>query len=369
MLRERIQTWLPALVVFLGFSFAASTSSLSLTDLAIALTATAAGAMWILSRHWLWPLDQKDQIFGIYFGLIILLGTFFLPFDQTSFGLITLYLLGLFFVVRYLNGRGHGQLLFKSYTVGAIVSALTGVGWWFFAATGSNARYSFVFDDPNVYGAFLVPATLFLLWRVLSKKTEMAMRWLGLSGLSLLYVALALTVSRGAWLQLVVATLVLVGIMTIRREFDHFSIKTIGGGLAVLALVLTLSSTTLSELPIDRASSSDQGRIDNLHYALDTIADFSMHQFIIGRGNGSYELFSPDHFSAHNTYLRLLFENGVLGLGLFILFVSLAIIRRRHELTSPHVAIVVAALAGILVHSLFIDTLHWRHFWLLLGLL
>ena len=90
----------------------------------------------------------------------------------------------------------------------------------------------------------------------------------------------------------------------------------------------------------------------------------------IGPGNWTDPRFRVD---THNTYLRLLVENGILGgigFGLLVLGVLLRALGgtlARTAVSGVH-AVCFAALAGILVESLVIDTLHWRHLFLFLAL-
>lgn len=78
--------------------------------------------------------------------------------------------------------------------------------------------------------------------------------------------------------------------------------------------------------------------------------------------------------SAHNTYLRVLRENGVIGIVLFLAFVLSTIwFGRDILLNGPRfdgfqVAIFVSWI-GFLANSMVIDTLHWRLIWYLPALL
>ena len=368
MLQERMTVLLPPVITLLGVSFAFSNTSFSLTDVAIVFAAGLVFIDWFRKHDWYWPLHRKAQRVALYFAAIIVLGIIFLPFDDIAFGLITLYLVGVYFVARYATHLGYRSTILKLYTVGAFFSALYGITWWLWVHEVGE-RYRFFFDDPNVYGAFLVPATLFFMWRVLAKDTMVGYRTLNLLGASVLYSALLLTLSRGAWLQAGISLGIVLLIMFFTKQFDRASYKVLGSGVVVILIGGLLMSGTLTEHMLKRQSNSDYHRIENYSYALETISQFSTHRFIVGYGNGSYEQFSIDAFAAHNTYIRLLFENGFLGLGLFGFLIVGAVFKNRREFHKPDIAILLASLAGILVHGLFIDTLHWRHLWLILGLL
>jgi hypothetical protein len=92
----------------------------------------------------------------------------------------------------------------------------------------------------------------------------------------------------------------------------------------------------------------------------------------LGIGPGQFELVSP--LSAHSTYVRALTEEGVLGEATLIalLFGTLLIAARNAIQGRDTYGIgsgpLLAAWCGLLANSVFIDTLHWRHLWLLAGL-
>ena len=94
----------------------------------------------------------------------------------------------------------------------------------------------------------------------------------------------------------------------------------------------------------------------------------------IGIGPGQFELVAP--LSAHSTYVRSLAEEGVLGAVtlLAIMFGTLLLAARNAVLGRDTYGIGSSAAAGapgagMLANSVVVDTLHWRHLWLLAGLI
>lgn len=79
--------------------------------------------------------------------------------------------------------------------------------------------------------------------------------------------------------------------------------------------------------------------------------------------------------SAHSLYVRTFAEHGILGLGT-LLFVIVLLLKRTlstalREAVKPYglsARVVFACLVGTLANSVVIDTVHWRHFWLLVAL-
>ena len=96
-------------------------------------------------------------------------------------------------------------------------------------------------------------------------------------------------------------------------------------------------------------------------------------EYPLGVGPGQSYLILD--YAPHNQYLRVFSENGVIGFLSLVTFISLTLYRAfvlSHRASNgrqrPIFALVAAAILGTLLNSLVIDTLHWRHFWLLLAL-
>ena len=79
--------------------------------------------------------------------------------------------------------------------------------------------------------------------------------------------------------------------------------------------------------------------------------------------------------AAHSTYLRALGEEGVLGFTLIVaLFLVTLILAWGNVLAGRTTFGISAGLllglwVGLIANSFFIDTLHWRHLWLVAGLI
>ncbi len=115
---------------------------------------------------------------------------------------------------------------------------------------------------------------------------------------------------------------------------------------------------------------------DSDRFRVQVIGVNSALDHVFGYGPGQFEgvIFqkSREAYSAHSIYARLLLENGIIGfvllMALFLyLLVKLFKIKKVEE--NNHLnSIYIAILTSLLVNSLVIDTLHWRHYWLFIGL-
>ena len=95
-------------------------------------------------------------------------------------------------------------------------------------------------------------------------------------------------------------------------------------------------------------------------------------RYPFGVGPGQFELVAP--ISAHSTYVRVFAEQGLPGilafvtLVLFTLGAAVANAVAGRDTYGIGSAALLGAWCGLLVNSLVIDTLHWRHLWVVAAL-
>ena len=96
-------------------------------------------------------------------------------------------------------------------------------------------------------------------------------------------------------------------------------------------------------------------------------------QYPLGIGPGQFDVVSP--ISAHSTYVRAFAEEGVPGFAtLLALLLGTLLFATRNAVRGTNTygigsAALLGAWVGILANSLFVDTLHWRHLWLVAALI
>lgn len=218
-----------------------------------------------------------------------------------------------------------------------------------------DSRAVAFFKDPNVFGAYLIPALLLSLARV-----EQGRRgWLFPA--IVLFLGIFSSLSRGAWVNLGVT---LMGWWLLRPKKRLWLITTLvllagGIGLSTILAPQNPIAQRLGLMPYDADRFSAQAQA--LQLSLD---------MPFGYGPGRSEIVLD--YATHNTYLRILGEIGWLGLFSWLLAIGISILWALHQAlkgkSSWH-EVYFAALLGIAVESLVIDTLHWRHLWFLLGLI
>ncbi|HUQ23258.1 MAG TPA: O-antigen ligase family protein [Gaiellaceae bacterium] len=227
-----------------------------------------------------------------------------------------------------------------------------------------------LFQDPNVFAAFLVPVAAITLEeigrpRLFGWKRRYAV---------LAFVATAagsiVAFSRAGWLNLAIACTVVILVPAFRRGGLRPALRTFGalvlaGLVGFLLLSFTGSLTFLEER--SQIESYDQQR-----FGAQSSAFRRMDDHVFGHGPGQVET-SLD-ISTHSLYARAAFEQGAIGLVtvVFLLFATLycavAFVRADGSVHGVGSAALLGSWAGLMANSFFIDTIHWRHLYVVAAL-
>ena len=232
------------------------------------------------------------------------------------------------------------------------------------------------FNDPNVLGAFLILPAMLALQRVLNGRFGDAARASLLLGL--IAIAVLLTFSRAAWGQLALTTALLLFLtfVTSRSPNERMRIVLITiAGIVVMALVFMalLSTERVADLFKERAS-LDQS------YDVGPLGRFG--RYILGAelaldrpfGIGPLQFHKSFVEDPHNTYLNAFLSGGWLSGFVYLTMVATTVLLgfRHVFLRTPWQATYIAvycAFIGTVVESVIIDSDHWRHYFLLLGVI
>src|SRR5215470_8573268 len=278
------------------------------------------------------------------------------------------------------NTQRRLELLMRGYLAAALVAALFAVGGYFHLFGGASdlfvlyGRARGTFNDPNVLGAFLVLPGLLMFQRVLAGRKLIRSTLM----LLLILAALLLSFSRAAWGQFVLAAAVLMMLTFVTSRSGNERLRVLAvavAGLLMIAafVVALLSIGEVADLFKERASFEqeyDVGRYGRFgRYLLG--ADLALeHPLGIGPLQ-FYKFFVED---PHNTFLNAFMSGGWLaGFCYFTLtLVTMAMGARFIFVGTPWQPVyhaIYAAYLGVVVESAIIDIDHWRHYFLILGVL
>lgn len=277
----------------------------------------------------------------------------------------------------------HLPLIWNGYMCGAIVAALAGIIGYFDLIPGSfelftkYSRASGTFKDPNVFGPYLVPAFLYCLHILLTKRATLGILALVLMGLFLFGILMCF--SRGAWMLFAVSSACYVALFFFTAPSQKQRLKIIAlclGSLIALAGVISvaLQSPKVQELWKERVTLNqgydvgDQGRFSGHVKAGQLILENP-----IGIG-ALYFGYFHHHELPHNLYLSMYLSTGWIGGTVFLILILttlvLGITTAFKRTTWMHYhAIAVCTFVGLVLESYIIDSDHWRLLYILIGLI
>ncbi len=273
------------------------------------------------------------------------------------------------------------RILMNGYMAAAIIASLVAVLAYFRLLPSADSfllygRAKGTFNDPNVIGPFLVLPGLLAIRRALSFRLKDLI--IGGAQVSIIAVAILLSFSRGAWGHFAASAAIFVGLLFVvsndPRERTRIIAATIAGVVVLALLVAALLSmqgvgTLFTErATLDQAYDSGQlGRFGRhslgFQLALDTPWGLGPFQFA--------KIFPED---PHNVYLNSFMTGGWLGgiTYLFFVLVTLWAGLKGALRATPWRPVLLATWATFIAvagEGAIIDTDHWRHFWLLAGVL
>jgi O-antigen ligase len=272
-------------------------------------------------------------------------------------------------------------LVLSAVTLAAVLASIAGLVGYLGLVPGAEALFTLfgrakgTFEDPNVFGPFLVLPILFGLERVLTG--PVARNWYWPAVLALLAAGMFLSFSRGAWANLAIALPIFLAILLARRREAFVrrraaGLLIVGGVLAAFGIAFALSFAEVGDLFAERASLEQgydvgaQGRFAGQIKAVEVIVEAPF-----GVGATGFQRFHRE--LPHNVYLNIFLNAGWAGGFAYLALVGLTIVRGldvalRGRRGAGLTAAVFAAFLATALEGLIVDTDHWRHFYLQLGL-
>ena len=273
------------------------------------------------------------------------------------------------------------RLIFIAYVVSAVVTSLLGIAGYFHAFPGAEIftkydRAAGAFQDPNVFGPFLVLPGIYLLYLLLTG--SVARMPLLAVPLLIITAGIFFSFSRGAWGMFGVSAILLTGALFLQSASGKFRLRVVvmtiaAIALLVIAMIVILQLPGVSEMFSSRAQleqSYDTARLGR--FARYTIGFQMALEHPLGIGPLVFgTIFGED---THDIWLKMLMDYGWLG---FVSFLALTLwtiaagfrILLRDRPWQPYLLCAYVAFIGNIGLGTFIDIDHWRHVYLLLGLI
>ena len=266
-----------------------------------------------------------------------------------------------------------------AYVLTATLISLAGIAGYFSLFPHAHDLFATfdralgAFKDPNVFGPFLIWPALIVIERMLTRHIGM----LDLSIVGILLLGLLLSFSRGAWFHFAVSCAVTVALTmltapTLRERFRIFGFSAASIGALAVAVVLLLSFPSIGSMFAQRAQLiqyydvGEGGRFELQRLALSVVLNFF-------NGMGPFEFARVYGLQQHNVYLQAFIVYGWIGgMAYVVLLASTLWIGVRTVFVrtpwQPYMITALAAFFGEALEGFVIDTDHWRHSYLLLGM-
>jgi O-antigen ligase len=303
------------------------------------------------------------------------------PESALSHSLITLYLaIAGAVLAGWIAGdpRPRLELVMNAYVIAALVASSAAIIGYFGLIPGAHELFTGygrgrgTFKDPNVFGAAILPALVYLAWRLQHAPWRPAAIALACA-LPILF-GLLLSFSRGAWISAAVS-LGWIGVFTIagaRSPARQLRLLWVAGAVGVgcsFLLGAALELEGLDNLFAERASLAQsydvgpEGRFGGHGKAIGLIAENPL-------GIGTHAFRERHHHEeVHNVYLSLLLNAGWIGGLAYLMLVGATLWAGVHRCCEPGPLqvpqiVATAAFLGVAIEGLVIDTDHWRHFFI-----
>jgi len=366
------------LFVFLGFVAIIEPSPYEIMFIITALVFAVTGVR--VSRVFV-PLMTTALLFNL--GGAFALIPFLNDRDAVVFIAISFYMgvkAVLFACIMLDDTENRLKIIRHAWITAAFIAAACGLLGYFNVAGLADiftryGRASGTFKDPNVMGPFVGAPAVLLIQAFFTGEVRRPVR-----ALIVLFVLLGgvfFSFSRGAWGATVFSALLSGVVLVIASRSTRILSRVVftaiaGVVLLGVALTLILSIESVRSLFLERFSLTQsydvgaEGRFGKVGAAI---------TLLLERPNGLGPLHFEDHFpeAPHNVYLNSFSSYGWLGgfayfsLVACTLWIGWSAISRKTPWQPIYIAFCSITLFQIL-QGVQIDTDHWRHFWLLIGI-
>lgn len=279
--------------------------------------------------------------------------------------------------------RDHTLLpvIFRAYTAAAVFTSVLGILGYFHALPGTEVftlynRARGGFQDPNVFGPFLLLPAAWLTYGILKDKASKA-PWLILA-LLIITLGVLLSFSRAAWGMMAFVLLFVTSVLFIGNQSSKVRLRILllsGAAvlLLVIAILIALQIPSVAEMFSDRAKlvqDYDGARLGRfarhgIGYLMAMEKPLGIGPLVFGKILGE---------DTHNIWLKALLDYSWLGFAAYmaVTWITLGIGFKLLLRNRPWQPFLICAYAVYVAHVFvgnIIDTDHWRHFYLLLGII
>jgi O-antigen ligase len=272
------------------------------------------------------------------------------------------------------------RIIFLAWLLAAIATGTLGVLGYFGVIPGGQFtlydRAAGAFKDPNVFGPYLVLPATYLFHRLM---TGNALKMpIYVAALLFLSLAILLSFSRGAWGLYLFSLMAVTASLFIQSTSAAFRLRiammSVIGALAIgVAAMIVIQIPAISDLFFQRAQlvqEYDGARLGRfarytIGFQLAMERPLGIGALIFGRMYGE---------DTHNIWLKALLDYSWLGFAAYLTLIIWTLaggfrVMFRDRPWQPFLVCAYVVFVGHVLLGTVIDTNHWRHFYLLLGII
>lgn len=294
-----------------------------------------------------------------------------------------------FLVMEAIDSKKELRRILNLFLAAGLLVSLYGIYQQFFGSNVGHAwldnqmfedigiRVYSTFGNPNVLGEYLlllIPLAVGMFWTAKGKGAKFYyLCVVGASALCMIF-----TQSRGCWLGLILAAMVY--IILVDKRYILLVL------LALMAMPFVMPESVIERFTSigNLGDSSTSYRVNIWYGTFNMLRNFGLHG--IGLGTDAFNQIYPIYAyceiiapHAHNIYLQILCESGIVGLGTFIIAMIVALkklyvgfIADRKGFAGITCAAVLAGLLGLLLQGAF-DYIWYNYrvfllFWMVIGI-
>ncbi|NMG41281.1 hypothetical protein GRZ55_18715 [Chelativorans sp. ZYF759] len=271
------------------------------------------------------------------------------------------------------------RVIFLAWTLAAMVTGLLGMLGYFGLTGGRFTLYdraAGAFKDPNVFGPYLVLPATYLFHRLMTGNPLKMPLYVG--AILFLSLAILLSFSRGAWGLYFFSLATVAGALFIQSTSGAFRLRiavmAVMAGLVIgIAAMVALQIPAIADLFVQRAQlvqDYDGARLGRfarytIGFELAMERPLGIGALVFGRMYGE---------DTHNIWLKTLLDYSWLGFAAYLTLIVWTIaggfrILFRDRPWQPFLLCAYTVLIGHVLLGTVIDTNHWRHFYILLGII
>jgi hypothetical protein len=351
---------LPLLILLLARDFFGALSLLQIVDSGWMRTA---GSPEVLLEDYQWDDSARFLATSFYLGLTgVLFGCIFV--QDTTRRLATLR---------------------SAYVMAAVIATILGLLGYFnlffnflpgLEVFSLNDRPVAGFKDPDLFGCWLIPPLAWLIQRIITEKVRVR----DILASLIIFTGILMDFSRAAWGSLAFTIVFLVYLLYLtqndRRSRNRIFVLVICGAVAGLLIFMALSSIDVvhdmfvQRFHLFQSYDIDADNRSRLALQRDSLREIFNHPL----GMAPWGFAHYTGWVSHNVYLGVMLNHGWFGGIAFLTLVLLSLVVGFQSMWvrtpwQPFLIATYVPFVALLLEALIADIDHWRHFYLLLGVI